>query len=103
MNSVTILQEAETELWETVEFYENKCVGLGVKFEEAVKAAVESIGHSPSRWPLRKDGTRRYLLRRYPYLVITMNHENQVWVIAIAHCKRRPGYWTGRLGPTGTN
>ena len=29
MTPVTILHEAEVELWEAVEFYEHRCAGLG--------------------------------------------------------------------------
>jgi len=65
MTSVTILHEAEIELWQAVEFYESKCVGLGLDFETEIKAAVELIQQSPDRWPIRNDGTRWYLVRRF--------------------------------------
>ncbi|MBM4024158.1 MAG: type II toxin-antitoxin system RelE/ParE family toxin [Planctomycetes bacterium] len=96
MTPVVILHEAEVELWEAVTFYENRCAGLGLDFEREIKAAVELIQQSPDRWPIRKDGTRRCLLRRFPYLVVYVHHNDQVWVIAFAHCSRRPGYWSGR-------
>jgi toxin ParE1/3/4 len=96
MIPATILHEAETELWEAVEFYESKCVGLGLDFETEIKAAVELIQQSPDRGPIRDDGTRRYLVRRFPYFVVYIHHKNHVWVIAVAHCRRRPGYWSGR-------
>ena len=98
MTPATILHEAEVELWEAVEFYESKRVGLGLDFEKAVKAAVELIQQSPERWPLREDGTRRYLIHRFPYFVVYLHYEDRLWIIAFAHCRRRPGYWSDRAG-----
>ncbi|HSW02635.1 MAG TPA: type II toxin-antitoxin system RelE/ParE family toxin [Sedimentisphaerales bacterium] len=96
MTSIAILHEAEIELWEAVEFYENRCAGLGLDLEREIKAAVEGIQQSPARWPIYKDGTRRCLIHRFPYFVVYALHQDQVWIVAFAHCRRRPGYWSGR-------
>ena len=98
MTSVTILHEAEVELWDAAEFYESKCAGLGLDFVEEAKTAVDIIQQFPRRWPLRKDGTRRYLLHRFPSLAIYVYRDDRVWIVAFAHCRRRPGYWSGRMG-----
>lgn len=96
-----ILQEAEDELWEAVAFYEQKCAGLGLDFENEVKAALEVILNSPERWSLREDGTRRCLLRRFPYFIVYLYEAPRIWVIAFAHCKRKPRYWSGRVQQEG--
>ena len=96
MTSVIILHEAELELWEAVEFYENRCAGLGLDFEKEAKAALEIIRQSPGRWPIHKGGTRRYLVHRFPYFIVYVLHKERVWVVAFAHCRRRPAYWSGR-------
>lgn len=96
MTSVTILQEAEIELWQAVEFYENKCAGLGLDFEKEIRGALKIIQQSPGRWPIHKNGTRRYLVHRFPYFIVYLLRKDRVWVIAFAHCRRRPAYWSGR-------
>jgi hypothetical protein len=96
MTSATILHEAEIELWEAVQFYENRCAGLGLDLEKEIKAALEIIQQSPERWPIHKNGTRRYLVHRFPYFIVYVLHKDRVWVIAFAHCRRRPAYWSGR-------
>jgi len=100
MTGVTVLHEAETELWEAVQFYEGRCAGLGLDFAKEIRAAVESIQQFPNRWPAREDGTRRYLIHRFPYFVVYIVHRGHVWIIAFAHCKRKPGYWSGRAAKT---
>jgi hypothetical protein len=96
MTLITVLHEAEVELWEAVQFYENRCAGLGLDFEKGIKAAIELIQQSPGRWAVRKDGTRRHLIHRFPYFVVYIVYKGHVWIVAFAHCKRKPGYWSGR-------
>jgi plasmid stabilization system protein ParE len=98
MTSVSILREAEIELWEAVQFYEHRCAGLGLDFEREVKASIDLIQQAPGRWALREDGTRRYLIHRFPYLIVYVVHKDRVWIVAFAHCRRKPGYWAGRAG-----
>ena len=96
MTPVTILSEAEAELREAVKYYEEKRPGLGLDFAREVETSIQSVRHFPERWPVRSDGTRRYLLQRFPYIVVYLFLSNHVWIIALAHCKRRPGYWSAR-------
>jgi len=96
MSEVTILHEAEVELWDAVGYYEDKADGLGLDFESEIERSLQTICESPERWPLRQDGTRRYLTHRFPFLVVYTCQNDHVWVIAFAHCKRRPGYWAKR-------
>jgi toxin ParE1/3/4 len=98
MTPVTILHEAEDELREAVKYYEGKRPGLGSDFALEVEASIESVRRFPERWPLRSDGTRRYLVQHFPYIVVYLFLNDHVWIIALAHCKRRPGYWSTRMG-----
>ena len=97
MISVTILHEAEVELWASVRYYEARSPGLGLDFETQVEASVGALRDFPERWPLRPDGTRRCLTSRFPYVVVYHYSRDHVWVIAIAHCRRRPSYWANRI------
>ena len=97
MTSVIILREAEAELREAVAYYEDKRPGLGFDFAREVQASVESVRHFPERWPLRNDATRRYLVQHFPYIVVYLFLNDCVWIIAVAHCKRQPGYWSERV------
>ena len=96
MTQVTILHEAEVELWDAVSYYDDKATGLGLDFEAEMERSVRTVCESPERWPLRADGTRRYLAHRFPFLIVYTHENDHVWIIAFAHCKRRPGYWTDR-------
>jgi toxin ParE1/3/4 len=97
MTDAIILHEAEVELWEAVEYYESRSPGLGLDLQAEIEASVHAISSAPDRWPLRDDGTRRYLTNRFPYLVVYMHLPDLIWIIALAHCKRNPRYWSARI------
>jgi toxin ParE1/3/4 len=44
-------------------------------------------------------GARRVLVKRFPYSIVFIRHEEDLWVVAFAHHHRRPGYWRERLKP----
>jgi hypothetical protein len=37
------------------------------------------------------------MLAWFPYSVIFQEKEDIVLIVAVAHAKRRPGYWRGRI------
>jgi toxin ParE1/3/4 len=61
-----------------------------------VDLAIEHIEEAPNQWPAYLAGTRRYLLRRFPFFVVYRQIVSGVEVVAIVHARRRPGYWLGR-------
>lgn len=58
--------------------------------------AVERIAEAPTRWPAHLHGTRRYLLRRFPFSLVYREVGPILTVVAVVHAKRRPGYWRDR-------
>lgn len=65
-------------------------------FMEALDVAIAQITEPPLRWPPYVQGTRRLLTRRFPFSIIYRISGDLVLVIAIAHQRQRPGYWSPR-------
>ena len=92
------LEEAEA----AADWYEQQCDGLGAEFMGEVvvrvKRAIEMPGagrielKAPERFQLRW-----YKVRRFPYAVLMGAVAEQRLVVAVAHERRRPGYWRRRL------
>lgn len=97
MKPVIIDAAAEEELAEAVEFYEIRQAGLGLDFERAVRKAVHEIQKHPEHCALRKDGTRRCVMPRFPFIIHYTELPAALWVLAFAHTSRKPGYWRGRM------
>jgi plasmid stabilization system protein ParE len=66
------------------------------RFRIALETSLDQIAESPDRWPMYLHGTRYRLLRRFPYIVVYRPIITGIQVIAVAHAKRRPGYWKRR-------
>ncbi|MBN1395433.1 MAG: type II toxin-antitoxin system RelE/ParE family toxin [Pirellulales bacterium] len=61
-------------------------------FLAELDAGIESIRSTPELYPSYIHGTRRYLMRRFPYLIVHRVVSTTIQVIAVAHGRRRPGY-----------
>jgi plasmid stabilization system protein ParE len=94
-----MLREAADEMTAAAEYYEDRRTGMGHRFINRVQLAVARVEAMPrigapssSRYP----EVRRYAVRGFPYYVVYAT-EPVITVIAVAHTKRRPGYWLDRL------
>jgi plasmid stabilization system protein ParE len=88
---------AREELRAAIEWYEEREAGLGAALLDEVDWAIGRIAELPEAWPISPlDPRARYLiLPKFPYRVIYLPVSDPV-VIAIAHQRRRPGYWRDR-------
>jgi plasmid stabilization system protein ParE len=87
------LAEAEA----AAEWYRRRSERAAAGFLDELDRAIEQISSSPKRFAIFEFGTRRMLLRRFPYLVVFRESVTQVEVVAVAHGYRRPGYWRDRI------
>lgn len=97
MKPFTIHPDAEAELREALAWYERKQPGLGGRFRSAFEAGLERVRDNPLQYA-DEDGTgvRMCPLDRFPYVVVYVDLGEHIWVAAVAHTKRREGYWSGR-------
>lgn len=79
------------------EWYAERSSVAGDAFMTELDIAIDHICESPDRWPKYLHGTRRYMLKRFPYLVVYRLIDSRIQVIAVAHGKRKPGYWRHRV------
>ncbi len=67
------------------------------RFTAEVERVLAVISEQPLLGSRVGKRVRRYLLKGFPYSVIYVVAEDHILVFAIAHFKRRPGYWRKRL------
>lgn len=63
----------------------------GTFFEE-IDTAITRIQEAPNTWPEFRQGTRRFLVHRFPFAVVYSQCANSLLVVAVMHLKRRPDY-----------
>jgi toxin ParE1/3/4 len=98
---VRLFDEAKQELGEAAAVYELDVPGRGRRFLLAYRDASEHASKFPESG-LRLQGRTRHELRtfplhHFPYTIIATVVGDDLAIVAVAHQKREPGYWTGRL------
>ncbi|CAN5369072.1 hypothetical protein BH09VER1_BH09VER1_05720 [soil metagenome] len=67
-------------------------------FITTIEGSTESIAKASQRWPIvRKPDIRRYICRRFPFVIYYRVEREDVTIYAVMHSSRRPEYWIGRL------
>jgi plasmid stabilization system protein ParE len=96
MSNVRIISPAESEYADALCWYAERSQQAAERFEAEFDNALEAISSDPHRFPRCDERHRFYLTNRYPYQIIYRVEGNEVVIIAVAHSKRRPGYWADR-------
>ena len=101
MKPVIFHKEALQELDEAAAWYERQQEGLAARF---VAVVVKCAEHIPQRaWlpPLQHKKLRGFsfaeLPRNWPYRLIVLVESERFFILAVAHDRRRQGYWRYRL------
>lgn len=91
--------EAEVEFHAAIGYYEERREGLGFDFSIEVHTAIQRICEYPQAWPVLEGGIRRCLTNRFPYGIVYSEERGEVFILAVMHLHREPGYWKGRAKP----
>jgi plasmid stabilization system protein ParE len=101
VRTVRFAAAAREEFLAEVAFYNEAQAGLGQRFTEAIEKATALTLAFPSVGSLLKGGTRRVVVKDFPFSVIYKPSAQGVMIYAVAHQSRRPGYWHSRIGAGG--
>lgn len=86
---------AQDELIESALYYETARPGLGTSFRDTVQAVLDRIVAHPEIGASRRS-TRRVMVAGFPYDIVYRVTPPDLEVLAVAHHRRRPGYWRRR-------
>ena len=91
------LKPAEAEVDEAVVYYDEQRSGLGDRFEQDLRATVRFVIQHPLAGQALSKLVRKLRFRTFRYNLIYVIDESEIVIVAVAHHRRRPGYWRGRL------
>ena len=102
MRRYRFLREALEEYEDSVAYYERARAGLGQRFAGEVEHLIALILEFPEMGALVEGtppdlGVRRQLVLRFDVEIDYLVSDDTIVVLAVFHCKRRPGYWRRRL------
>ncbi|MBI4996895.1 MAG: type II toxin-antitoxin system RelE/ParE family toxin [Rhodocyclales bacterium] len=94
---LVIEQAALAELQAAAAFYSEKASAeLGLALVAEFERGANLLLANPLIGTPFRGTSRRYVLRRFPYSIIYRATANEIQIVAVAHHRRRPGYWTKR-------
>ena len=102
MPVIKVSAQAAQELAEAAAWYEQEQAGLGVKLLDEFEHALELLGEEfaplvPVPGEAARLGAKRLLLHRFPFSIVTIERDDQLIIVAVAHQSRKPGYWRERV------
>ena len=96
---------ARAEFNADIDWYDEREFGVGDRFEGDVLGAVEECADTPRAWAVWPGWDRDPVVRSkgvsgFPYRVVYVVDDDILRIVAVAHAKRRPGYWRERVTST---
>lgn len=96
MKPVEFHPDAADEACQAAAHYEGARSGLGADFQCELDAALARIRDNPLLYAAETGAIRVCPLHRFPYTIFYEHLIDRVWVAAVGHHSRRPGYWASR-------
>jgi plasmid stabilization system protein ParE len=94
--SVGIHPAALDEANAAAEWYGNRSRGAADAFLSELERTIDLISQHPEQYQSHELGTRRAMLHKFPYLIVFREGTGGIEIIAVAHARRKPGYWRDR-------
>lgn len=95
--TLEILDDALADAEDAARWYAELSDAAGGAFVDELEHAIAAIQRMPASWPRFVHGTRRFLLKRFPYSIVYRANDHRIVIVAVAHAHRRPGYWRERV------
>lgn len=96
MKAVRFHDAARVELLNEIQYYTAISPKLGEGLAIAVEQATQLASEFPAMGPPYKHGTRRVFPKKFPFSIVYIVREAEVYIVAIAPFRRKPAYWKTR-------
>jgi plasmid stabilization system protein ParE len=88
---------ASDEVAEAFVWYSEVDPEVAERFKLELDRAERLVQRSPQAWGRYLHDTRGFRFRGFPFVMTYIVRDERIIVVAIAHTRRRPGYWRNRL------
>ena len=89
--------EAEQEYADAANYYTQIYPELGGRFYDEMERLIQDVRRDPKRFRHFDPPAQRHFSSVFPYAVIYVEQPDRIWILAMMHMKRRPGYWKSRV------
>jgi plasmid stabilization system protein ParE len=96
MSRIEIRPQAEREIADAADWYEQRSPGLGTAFIQSVGEALTKIAEQPLAFSPVGRGARRFVIHRYPFAIIYRAESGSIVAYSCFHGRRDPRRWRER-------
>lgn len=97
MKPYSLHREALEEFDAAAAYYAQVDLGLGQRFYAVIDQLIDEACQSPGTFRYIRKPARRHFTREFPYGIIYVERRDDIWILAVMHLRRKPGYWQHRL------
>ena len=96
MRNVIVHPDALEEIFVSANYVDQKRPGYGEKLLDEIARAYSRISEEPQQWNIGLYGYRKYVVQHFGYVVWYKETGENLYVVAVHHGSRKPGYWKER-------
>jgi plasmid stabilization system protein ParE len=85
--------EADEEYLRAADYYFGIAQDLGLKFFDEIEGLIRDVANTPDTYPFFDGPVRRHFSTDFPYALLYIDQIDRIFIVAVSHMKRRPGYW----------
>lgn len=97
MKPYRVEEGAEADFADALGFYREESEALAGRLYDEIHRLIADVCAAPRLYRVVASPVRRHFSETFPYAVLYVEKPDHVLILAIAHFKRRPGYWRERL------
>ena len=94
---MNIIFHPEDEMLESARYFEGKTPGLGLDLTTAIQESTRRILKFPESGSVERGKIRKSLVHGFPFTILYEARPNEIFIAAVMHQRRKPGYWHHRL------
>lgn len=97
MKTISFQRQAQQDLLQAAQYYDEQLPGLGREFADEVYRNLEQLAENPGMGRVTAASTKTWQMRKFPYGIVYRISDDALIVVAISHHRQKPDYWLHRL------
>lgn len=93
---IEISDEAEADFDKSYEHYYQDSLNIADTFYMRINLSLDYIKQNPSSFPIAYKDVRKFVVKKFPFVIYYRIVDSTIQVIAIFHSSRNPEIWNER-------